>query len=130
MNELKNYVPRYIRFGIPDIKIDPVIVYHEIENPVNVLNEKGSVDRVISSRTLVSASDSLGKYKFEDFKLDSLLEQGVPLSVFNVDLSRRSLSEISRLAEKLDNLESYSKYVDAQKSEFNSFFESPKNVEQ
>lgn len=82
----ENHPPRHVRLSCNE-QLGPSFDFatHEVVEDVPMLDELG---HVVSSERVVKkvlVSDSLGKYKLDDFKLENLVRAGVPLNEMSVD---------------------------------------------
>lgn len=89
-----SYVPRHIRLGGGDHEdVGNHVACREIVEVVPVLSDSGSVLCEKPVVRMVPAHQCMEKYKRDDFRLDSLLAAGVPLTEINFDLCSRAMND-------------------------------------
>lgn len=120
---LESYVPRHVRIGcfVPNIAYQ---FNHVVVNSVSIVNDDGVVVETLTSRVNVPAGENLSKYKPEDFSIENLTRNGVPLSLVNVNQSQmRTISEIESILGDVERVKSLEAALAAQKSEIDKYFD-------
>lgn len=129
----ESYVPRCQRVGALDV--DPHFdCFVDSIQQIPIYDDAGNIATTMVKKVQVSAHDDISKYRPEDFNLESMIENGVPLKMLSINPSQSSMIEqVSRYADNLDKLEAMYRLGEQQRSEMRQFmdenFVKPENVE-
>lgn len=121
---LKSYVPRHIRLGL--CCDTPVIdAFRDVKEEIPIVDEAGSVIETRSVLKRVPVSDVMSVYNVEDFRLSTMVKNGVPLNVVNCNYSSAfTIDQLERICQNIDNVEAFVNKVAQEKAEKLSWFES------
>ena len=106
MFKRSEYVPRHALFEPLEIK-SPVLT-REITENVPILDENGELIQTSIRRKIVPITETIGKYKEEDFKIQNLISAGVPLKEVSIVESTEKMSDyVDYVSGKLDILDTF-----------------------
>lgn len=121
---LKSYVPRHIRLGVC-CKLPVLLSFRDVLEEIPVIDEAGSVIETRSVLKRVPVSDVMSVFNVEDFRLSTMVKNGVPLNVVNVNNSSAfTIDQLERICQNIDNVESFVNKVAQEKAEKQSWFAS------
>lgn len=129
----ESYIPRCQRVGA--LEVDPQFdCFVDSIQQIPLFDDAGNVASTVVKKVQVSAHDEISKYRPQDFNLETMLENGVPLKLLSVNMSQSSMIEqVSRYAENLDKLDAMYQLGEKQRSEMKQFmdenFVKPENSE-
>lgn len=121
---LKSYVPRHIRLGLC---CEPPVIqaFRDVKEEIPIVDESGSVIETRFVLKTVPVSDVMSVYNVEDFRLSTMIKNGVPLNVVNVNNSSAfTIDQLERICQNIDNVEAFVNKVAQEKAEKQSWFES------
>lgn len=119
---VKNYVPRHIRLGvccsIPDVKC-----FQDVREEIPVVEEDGSVVQSFAKLVPHPVEEVMSKYDYNKFRLQALLDAGVPLKQVNINPSMSTIiNDLESVAIKLDSAEKAAEKAFAVRAEKESWF--------
>lgn len=119
---VKNYVPRHIRLGVccsvPEIK-----AFQDVREEIPVVDERGSVVQSYAKLVPYPVEEVMSKYDCESFRLQALLDAGVPLKQVNINPSMSSIiRDLESVAGKLDSVDKAVADAAAVRAEKESWF--------
>lgn len=121
-NQLKSYIPRHLRLGVC-VGIPEIQDFHDVPEVVPFLDSDGNV---VYTRTIlrsVPASEDMAKYQLKHFRLSTMIENGVPLKMVNINSnSSASIEQLVNICQDIDNADKYVERCLAQKAERDSWF--------
>lgn len=121
-NQLKSYVPRHRRLGVC-CGVREILETHELPEVVPILDSDGNVVYTRTIMKSVLAADNMSKYQLKHFRLSTLIENGVPLKMMNINSnSSSSIEQLVQICQDLDNADKYVERCLAQKAERDSWF--------
>lgn len=124
---LNSYVPRHKRLGVcagvPDIQ-----PFADVVESVPVLEDDGTPVRIEYVHRTVPVEDVMSQFRLSHFRLSTMIENGVPLKVVNINRSKSmDIAQLERICESVDGAERFvQKSLEYQK-ELQSFF-NPENA--
>lgn len=121
---LDSYVPRHLRLGVC-CSIPKIECFHDVVELVPVVDEDGVVVETHKVLKQVPVSDVMSKYKVDNFRLSSMVRNGVPLKLVNINhTSTFTISELERISQNIDAADNFVKQVSAEREEKQSWFKS------
>lgn len=119
---VKDYVPRHFRLGvccgIPDVKF-----YQDVREEIPVVEEDGSVVQSFAKLVPHPVEEVMAKYDYNKFRLQALLDAGVPLKQVNINPSLSTIiNQLESVAIKLDSAEKVAENAAAVREEKESWF--------
>lgn len=121
---LDTYVPRHIRLGLC-CKSPNYDCFHDVVELVPVVDVDGVVVETHKVMKSVPVSEVMSKYKVDNFRLSTLVRDGVPLKLVNINhTSTFTISELERISQNIDATERYVQKVDSERREKESWFKS------
>ena len=121
---LKSYVPRHIRLGLC---CQPPVYecYTEVVEVIPVVDDDGVVVESHKVLKSVPVFEVMSKYKVDDFRLSSMVRNGVPLKLVNINHSNSyTITELERISKDIDVTERYVQKVASERREKESWFKS------
>lgn len=97
----EKFVPRHFRLGASELPSFKSTRSIPVEVPIT--DDDGNVIGVQTMYKSVPASDEMSKFRVGQFKLEKLLEAGVPLEIVNVN--RSSMWQMDKLVDAMQNVE-------------------------
>lgn len=92
-----DYVPRSRRYNVP-IRFKPLTSF--VENVVNTKVSNNDVVRIVTRVVRVPAFEHYSQFNCNDFRISTLLEAGVKLSICSIQVS--SIQEVQRIVDHLN----------------------------
>lgn len=121
---LDSYVPRHKRLGLC-CSVPLYACFHDVVELVPVVDEDHLVVETHKVMKSVPVSDVMSKYKVDNFRLSTMVRNGVPLKLVNINHSSTfTISELERISQNIDATERYVQKVDSERREKESWFKS------
>lgn len=117
----ESYIPRCQRVGalVVDNHVDCMV---DSIQQIPIYDDAGNVATTMVKKVSVDANDEISKYLADDFNLERMFENGVPLKMLSINPSQSSMIEqVSRYADNLDKLDAMYQLGEKQRAEMQQF---------